>query len=387
MMADKYTDNEHQNTQKLIRVLQVGMSPYYGGTESFIMSQYRCIDRSKVQFDFLNVYDTALACQEEIIRLGGNIYYLNMERHKGIRSYYHHMTEFFEKNAENFDVVHCNYQSLINVDILKYSKKYNIPTRIAHAHNAGYGTEPSVLQKALIRRNRKILLQSATHYFACSELAAKWMFNRDAIIIKNAININNFVFEQSVRERVRNEMKLGNGPTFIFVGRLDPQKNPLFLIEVFKEILFRWPKAQLLIVGDGVLRQELEEKVREVNITGSVKMLGTRTDINELLQAADAFLLPSRFEGLGIVLIEAQAAGLPCFASKDVIPAEVDATGLVNFISLDEPANIWADNIIERMSCGYTRHTSLEKLCEAGYDSKTNSRKLEQFYLHSVGEV
>lgn len=368
---------------KQINVLQVGMSPYYGGTESFLMNQYRCINRSKIQFSFLNVYDTQIACQEEIVNLGGRIYYLDMARHKGVYAYYHNINTFFRENAKYFDIVHCNFQSLINVDILKYAKKYNIPVRIAHAHNAGYGTEPNIMQKMLIRKNKYVLHNSATHYFACSDLAAHWMFDRNATIIKNAIDVEKYVFNPRDRKIVRQALNLGDRPTIIFVGRLDPQKNPLFLIDIFREILYSWKNAQLLIVGDGILREQIKEKINQMGISGSVKMLGTRNDVNELLQAADIFLLPSKFEGLGIVLIEAQASGLRTFTSKDVVPKDVKITDLLEFISLKKNAKEWARLIISQ---GIAPHVvTKQKIIEAGYDNKSNANKLASMYMSFLG--
>lgn len=364
--------------ENVVRVLQVGMSPYYGGTEAFLMSQYRAIDKSKVQFDFLNVYDKKIACQDEIESMGGKIYHLNMARHQGVRAYYKNLDDFFKTNAKAFDVVHCNYQSLINIDILKYAKRYGIKMRIAHAHNAGYGVNPSYKQKLLILANKMMLRKYATHYYACSTLAAEWMFGRNAIIIKNAINCEKYLYDDVTRKSVRENLKITDAFVVMFVGRLDPQKNPLFLLEVFKEIRKMRADAQLLIIGDGILRQEVEVKLSTLGIEDSVKMLGSREDVASLLQAADVFLLPSKFEGLGIVLIEAQAASLPCFTSEEVVPAEVDVTGLVSFIPLENSAKMWANTIVTNAK--KTRENQYDTIKAAGYDSAYNAKYMEMQY-------
>ena len=364
--------------EKKIRVLQVGMSPYFGGTESFIMNQYRCLDRNKVQFDFLNVYQEEIACQEEIINMGGKIYYLNMARHHGLRAYYKTIDSFFAENAKNFQVVHCNYQSLINIDILKYAKKYQIPVRIAHAHNSGYGSVPTCFQKIIIRKNSKQIRKYATHYFACSTLAADWMFSREATIINNAIDVKKFRYSEEIRNKVRRENHLEGKKVILFVGRLDPQKNPLFLLDIAKELSKKWIDLQMIIVGDGVLKQDMEKKIVQLKIEKYVTMLGNRNDVNELLQGADFFLLPSLFEGLGIVLIEAQAAGVSTYTSKDVVPEAVKITELVHFISLNESAQEWANRIIEN---GVKNHMDTEEsICFAGYDNHTNAEKLQKTY-------
>lgn len=366
-------------SERVIRILQVGMSPYYGGTESFLMSQYRAIDKSKVQFDFLNVYNEKIACQDEIESMGGRIYYLDMARHHGLKSYYKNMDAFFEKNAHQFGAVHCNYQSLINIDILKYAKKYGIKIRIAHAHNSGYGTVPSEKQKLLIFMNRISIRRYATHFFACSSLAAEWMFGKCAIIIKNAIDSEKYLYSKEKRKEVRKQLDVEGDFVIMFAGRLDPQKNPLFMLDIFCEVRKLKSEAKLLVVGDGILHEEMVARIEALGIGDSVELLGSRNDVNELLQAADVFLLPSKFEGLGIVLIEAQAAGLKCFTSKTVVPKDVDITGLVEFVSLEDNASVWANKIIqvekiERVNC-------FDAIREAGYDSASSIQFLENVYF------
>lgn len=362
-----------------IRVLQVGMSPYYGGTESFVMNQYRRIDKQKVQFDFLNVYNKKIACQDEIEAMGGKIYYLDMARHKGLKAYYKNLDEFFKNNAGKFDAIHCNFQSLINIDPLKYAKKYNIPVRIAHAHNAGYGKEPNIKQKLLIKKNFIDVKRSTTHYFACSSLAANWMFGRDAIVINNAIDSADFTFSQSKRGSVRGKMGLDNNFVVMFIGRLDPQKNPLFALEVFAELVKVKPEAKFVVIGDGYLKDQMLEKIKTLNIEDKVLLLGSRKDVPELLQGADVFFLPSIFEGLGIVLVEAQASGLPCFTSADVVPSSVDITGLVKFISLEKSATEWAKNIADADIT--QRRITTQEIAEKGYDNKENAERLQELYL------
>lgn len=365
--------------EKTIRVLQVGMSQYYGGTESFIMNQYRKIDRNKVQFDFLNVYNGPLACEDEIKELGGRIYSLDMSRRKGLRQYKKKIDGFFKENGSNFDIVHCNFQSLINIDLLRYAKKYNIEGRIAHAHNAGYGKEPNLLQKLLISLNKINISKYATNYFACSTLAGKWMFgHKKSTIIHNAIDTKEFLYNEKTRDNVRVQYGINKEKVILFVGRLDPQKNPLFLIDIFNEIIKKQKDWKLLLIGDGILRNDVNDLISKYNLHEYVQLLGTRSDVKDFLQAADYFLLPSKFEGLGIVLIEAQSAGLQCFTSKDVVPSDVDITGLVNFVSLNENAMTWANAIMRAEPI--ERSNQIEAITQAGYDSETNVRILEEIY-------
>ena len=300
-----------------------------------------------------------------------------------MRSYYQNLTDFFEQNSKAFDAVHCNYQSLINTDILKFAKKYGIKVRIAHAHNSGYGKEPGMKQKLLIFKNRVTLGKYATHYFACSPLAAAWMFGeRPATIIKNAIDAEKFIYSEEKRIRARAELGLEGAFAVMFVGRFDPQKNPLFLLEIFNELHKKAPDSKLIITGDGVLREEMVDKTQALALSDSVIMTGSRSDVNELLQAADAFLLPSKFEGLGIVLIEAQAAGLETYTSDKVVPSDARVTDLLHFISLDEPAEHWADVILQNRNA--ERCNMENEIKAAGYDNRENAQKLKKLYWKAV---
>lgn len=369
---------------KPIRVLQVGMSPNYGGTESFIMSQYRSINREIVQFDFLNVYNVPIACEEEIKKLGGKIYHLDLSRRHGIIKYFKRIDSFFKNNKDGIDIVHCNVQSLINIDMLKYAKKNGIQGRIIHAHNAGYGVEPNSIQKAIIRHNKKKLAAYANQYFACSSLAGQWMFgDLKTTIVKNAINVEKFQYNIDKRNEFRSKNNLQNNKVALFVGRLDPQKNPLFLVNIFSKMILADNSWKLLIVGDGILRVDVEKEIAKLGLQEYVSMLGSRNDVDLIMQGADCFLLPSKFEGLGIVLIEAQTAGLKCFTSKDVVPSEVDVTGLVDFISLNDMADKWAE-IICKYGDNYKRKNQQENVIKAGFSSDKNADELENLYIKLV---
>lgn len=372
------------NNTEPYRILQVGMSTYYGGTEAFLITHYSKIDKTKIQFDFLNVYTEKLACQDKIENMGGKIYYLDMARHTGIAAYHKRLNTFFAENADKFDAVHCNFQSLINIDILKYAKKYGIKVRIAHAHNSGYGRLPNFKQKLLIAINKLSLRVYATHYFACSELAACWMFGKKATIVKNAIDAECFLFSEKKRISIRAQLGLLDEFIVIFVGRLDSQKNPLFMLEIFSHLKVIVPETKLLVIGDGALKEQMVERISQLKMRDDVIMMGSRNDVNDLLQAADAFLLPSLFEGLGIVLIEAQAAGLPTFTSDKVVPPDVKATELLNFISLDSSPDEWAKCIVK--SKKIKRLNTKKEIENAGYDSTCNAKILTDLYMSIVGE-
>lgn len=369
-----------------LRVLQVGMSPCYGGTESFLMGIYRKIDRKKVQFDFLNVYDEEIACQSEIESMGGKILHVKFRRREGIHNYYKGIRDFFEKHKD-YMVIHCHYQGLQNIDMISYAAKAGIPVRIAHAHNSGYEYRPGTILKALIKYNKWKVSRVATDFFACSELAGNWMFGKTSKeglkVVKNAIDAEKFKYERDTREKVRNELMLEGKFVVGNVGRFANQKNLLFLVEIFSEILKYKGDARLLLVGDGPLREDIERKISQLGIADKAILTGARTDINRIMQGMDAFVFPSKFEGLGIVLIEAQTSGLKCFASENVIPESAKVTDLLSFIPLESGAKVWAKTISEESD--YKRSDRYETIVESGYDINDNVKMIENTYLKLVG--
>lgn len=364
-----------------IRVLQVGMSTMYGGTEAFLMSVYRNIDRSKVQFDFLNIYEDDLACKEEIEAMGGRILRLDSRRRGNLKNYFKNMESFFQKYGKDYDIIHCNYQGLHSIDMLSYAKKFKIPVRIAHIHNSGHEEQPDLLSRILIKYNEFKIKRVASHFFACSQLASTWAFgNTDSIIINNAIEVDDFRYSQLKRAEKRRELGLESNFVVGNVGRLVNQKNLFFLIDIFYQISLMLPHARLILVGEGKLREQLEKRVEELEIKDRARILGARSDVKEIMQAMDVFVLPSIYEGLGIVLIESQAAGLRSFTSAKVVPESVKITDLLDFIALEEGASRWAEIIVEQ-ALDYERRDMAEQVREAGYDIKTNAKKLEQMYL------
>ena len=371
----------------MIRILHIGMSPNYGGTEAFLMTLYRNVDRNKIQFDFLNVYDTQIACQDEIIEMGGRIYNLSILRKKSPLTYLYKLNTFFRDIAKKIDAVHIHAQSLVNSELLFFAKINNIKVRIIHAHNAGYGVKPNIIQSLIIRANKYLIKYLATDFFSCSSLAANWMFARNARIIKNAIDIEKFKFNDADRTSIRSEYKINKKKLILSVARLDPQKNSLYLIEIFSTLCEIDNDFVLFIAGDGVLKTTISNLIKEKGLEDKVVLLGNRTDINKIMSAADLFLLPSRFEGLGIVLIEAQCNGLPCVCSKDVIPHEVAVTDILSFVSLQDSIHTWKNAIIRTLG-----KKSIDRLLyanvvrEAGYDAEMNSKQIANIYNNLIYE-
>lgn len=366
-----------------IRVLHILHSMNRGGAETMIMNYYRHIDRQQVQFDFLLTFQGKSDYEEEILSMGGRIYHITPLTITSIRGYLRDIKTFLKEHRE-YKIVHSHTSSK-SVFPLGIAKKMSIPVRISHSHNMFIGNASS--PKEIVRKLLRKPLQKVSNFnFACSKEAAIWLYGEDfwkqkrVQVLKNAINVKKFSYQEEIRKKYRQEFGLEDKFVIGHVGRFDTQKNHTFLLEIFAEILERQENARLVLVGEGKLCPKIKEKARRLDIEDKIIYTGLREDVPALMQMMDAFVFPSLFEGLGIVLIEAQTTGLPCFASKNVIPEEVAVTDLVEFISLEEPAKSWADKIL-KVQNQQNRQTRVSVVQDAGYDICVEAGKLEKFYL------
>ena len=340
---------------EIIRVLQVGLTSNRGGVESFVMNIYRKIDRSKIQFDFLVDHDKTLPYEDEIKQMGGRIYheYYNMKDEipgKTVR-------DFFLKHPE-ISAVHLNLNNLNTYfRVLTVAKKVGIQTRIIHSHNNGYMFKYNIKQKLYEQYAKLFMKRYATHFFACSNEAGRWMFGKNTKyqVVPNAIDIYKFKYDVQVRELIRIKQNIKAEEIVVgFVGSLNQQKDPLFLIEILCELKKISSKYKLMILGQGYLYEEVTRKIQDYNLQESVILMGNVSNVEDYLQAMDLFVLPSKFEGFGIVLIEAQAAGLKCVTSKGVVPKDTNVTGEVQFLLKSDGPSKWAryiaDMPIERIN-------------------------------------
>lgn len=362
----------------MIRVLHVLGGMNQGGTENFLMNLYRNINREKVQFDFLvnrkGIFD------DEIKSLGGKVYYIQALQKVGQFKYVKNLDNFLKEHTE-YKIIHSHLNQVTGI-ILERAKKANIQVRIAHSHNSKSN------KNLIIRIYKKYLqnkiLKNATNLWACSELAAKWLYGKENLdkveIIHNAIDAKKFVYSESTRKRLRKKFNIDDD-TFVLgnIARMSYQKNQVFLINIFNEFRKINPKSELLLIGTGPDKQRILDEIKKYDLEKDVIILENRNDINELLQMMDYFVFPSRFEGLGIVLIEAQAAGLRCITSKDVVPLEVAITDLVDFYSLNKTSKEWANEIYKKRI--YIRENKLLELKQANYNIEDITRKVENKYI------
>lgn len=358
-----------------IRVLQVVTHMERGGLESMLMNYYRHIDRERVQFDFLVHRQERAAFDDEIESLGGKLYRLP-RLVPWSEGYLAALNHFFDEHPE-YKIVHVHQDCLSSV-ILRAAAQHNIPVRIAHSHNANQDKNLKYPIKLWYKRS---IPKYTTNLFACGKDAGDWMFGGAPYqIINNAIDATAYSFNPKKRIEMRHQLGLADKLIIGHVGRFNPQKNHLFLLDIFAALLKKEPNAVLLLVGGGEDMLKIQAKAHALGIAEHVRFLGVRSDVADLMQAMDVFVFPSLYEGLGIVLIEAQAAGLPCVVS-DTIPREAYLTDLVTAERLSSSTETWADNILEKRN--FPRIDRRAEIAAHGFDITTEAVKLQEFYINA----
>lgn len=355
-----------------MRVLHVVTHMNRGGLESMIMNYYRHINRDKIQFDFLVHREETADFDSEILEMGGQIYHIPKLNPFSLR-YYKAMNDFFSNHP--YKVVHSHLNCMSGYS-LRAAKKHDVKTRIAHSHN----TNQERNFKYIIKKfSKKMIPFYATDLFACGEDAGLWLFDgKDFEILNNAIDAEKYSFCMETSHKYRKELNLENNFVIGHIGRFNSQKNHVFLIDIFFEILKQEPSARLVLVGDGADRKVIEEKAKKLEIRDKILFLGVRSDIPELLQAIDVFLFPSLYEGLSLVTIEAQAAGIPCIVS-DTVTKQCKLVENFEFVPLEYSAKSWAEQVLKYRDS--KKVNTYDIIAAAGYDVKRNVKKLEDFYL------
>lgn len=362
-----------------IRVAHIIGKWFGGGVESVVMNYYRHIDRNKIQFDFICDDDSTDIPYDEIRSLGGEI--ILVPPYQRVISYQKELIKVF--GNKKYKIVHSHINTL-SIYPLRAAKKAGIPIRIAHSHSTSNRKEwEKNLLKNILRPFSRVY---ATNYMCCSELAGRWLFGNkiydagEVDLLNNAIDVNKFIYNQGVRNNKRKELNI-NGDILVVghVGRFVTQKNHKFLIDIFNELHKQNSNSVLLLIGQGPLKLEIQEKVNSLNLKDSVKFIGQRSDVNELYQAFDVFLFPSLYEGLGMAVIEAQYAKVPCFCSTH-IPNNANISTYCYFSSLNNSAKKWADNILDTVNLD-RRNASDYRLTNFDYDIKNNAYYLERMYM------
>lgn len=363
----------------VIKVLHIVSNMNRAGQETFLMNIYRAIDKKNVRFDFIVQTKEKCDYDDEIISLGGYIYHLPAVFKNPI----HRFCELKKIVKDNqYHIVHRHSDKSIEWVDLASAKLGGAKILIYHAHNS---SSKFKLVHFLCRPINNLL---AGEKFACSKLAGQWVFGKrkhkagKVTIIPNAIDVDKFRFNFETRKRVRDVWGLQNKLVIGHVGRFSNQKNHKFLVEIFACVHQQNPNTMLMLVGDGELKPEIEQFVKELELSNAVLFLGSRHDVHELYQAMDVFVLPSHYEGLPVVGIEAQCAGLPVLLS-DNISNEVAITDLVHFQSLSDSVQNWAQNI-NTIIASAKRHNTREQIIEAGYTAESSANFLSKYYMRVI---
>ncbi len=366
-----------------IRVLMLFTILNRGGAETMVMNYYRHMDRRRVQFDFAVHREERGAYEDEIEQLGGRIFRFMPLRPWTIPQYKRQIKRFFDEHPE-YRIIHgqCSESGYY---FYREAARRGVPVIIAHAHSSHVPFDAKLIFRTWLKHKMRPFL---THYFACGKEAAEWLFGAQlapkAIILPNAIDTNRYQHAESLRKAKRQELRVTEDTKIIcHVGSFVKAKNHHFTIALFHALLSRSTNMHLLLIGDGQLRKDIEKKVHELSMDSHVTFLGTRTDVNELLSAADVFLFPSIHEGLPMSLLEAQCTGLPCVIS-DRVPQETCLTDLVSRLSLSADVKDWADAVIRSAATQHNRQSYAKQIAEAGYDIAKNALWLQHFYISTI---
>lgn len=356
-----------------IRILHIVTYMGRGGLETLLMNCFRHIDRDKVQFDFLVHREFRGDYDDEIEALGGRIYRLPRLNPFDPR-YKKALRVFFTEHPE-YRIVHSHLDCMSAIP-LKVAKQCGVPIRIAHSHNSN---QDKNLKYLLKRYYMKKIPKNATHFFACSAMAGAFMFpGQEVTLVNNGIETEKFAFDPEVRAQVQQELSLGQALTVCHVGRFMPQKNHDFLIDAFEKLHEKMPETKLLLVGEGPLEGAIRKKVQTLGLTEAVRFLGVRADVERILQGADVFVLPSLYEGLCMVAVEAQTSGLPCIVS-DRVPEDCRMTQALTFLPLE--VDSWANAILNIDL--RDRESHADEVRAAGYDIKATAQQLQIFYMEN----
>jgi glycosyltransferase involved in cell wall biosynthesis len=366
----------------MIRVAIIAGVLHSGGKRNLIMEYYRHIDKTKVQYDFICDSDSNGIPKEEIEKLGGKVYLVPPYKH-----IFSHLKATYKILKDNhYQVMHA-FDNTLNVFPLFVGKLAGVKVRISESISKGDKNEAKTKIKLVLRRFSHWF---ATDFMANSIDCGVWQFGKKTYdegkiaIFKTVINADANAFDKILRDETRKKFGWEDKVIYGFIGRYVDQKNPLFLIDIFNSIAKKQPNAKLVMIGFGELETAMHEKIKEYGLQDRVEDLGRRDDIKQFYNAFDAFLLPSLYEGMPVVGIEAQCAGLPIFFSKN-ITEETTASELAHYIGLNESPEVWADTIINVVNANLGKRRSYaEEVKKNGFDSHSEAMRMMKFYLDKL---
>lgn len=363
--------------KKPIKVLAIVYKLVPAGLENRLMDILRCIDTDRVVIDVFTYQLEQGVYDEEVRRLGGTVYYNPPLTIKNMFWYVRYFRDFLIEHPE-YKIIHAHQDAWCSV-FCKGAYLAGVPVRIAHSRTAISSSSINYMAKNLIKLPTK---KYANYYFAVSGKAGRWLYGNklfeqgEVQVWPNAIDASKFYYNKAIRQKIRDMYGWNDRYIVMHVGNFTPPKNHPFILDVFNEIYKKDKTALLVLVGTGD-RTRIDERIMTHNLDSAVTLLGSRTDVNELLQGADVFLFPSIFEGLPGAMIEAQAAGLPCVMS-DTIAEEIKITPNLTVLSLNESKEDWADSVLKYKD--FNRKDVSDFIKEQGFDIHSLTERLSQFY-------
>ncbi len=368
--------------QKATKVLIIGMSPVKGGIEMLLMQFFRNIDRSQVEFDFLTFCDKC-AFEEEILSAGSQVFHITRRGENPLKNR-KELIAFYKAHTDAYDYIWYHLSSASNCAPVVLARKYTTAKIICHSHGTSFESRAILRPVHLLldKLNYPALMRSTDYCFACSEAAGKWLFkntDKDIKLVRNGVNIEKFRFDAPVREQMRSIFHAQDSIVVGHAGRFCTVKNQSFIIDAFAALHRAVPKSVLLLAGEGETKSAMEEKVRTLGLEKCVHFLGFRDDFDRLVQAFDVFLMPSLCEGLPLSAIEAQTSGAFCLFSQGV-PQETAITDLASFLSLEEPAELWAKKMQEITAKPIDRSQYAQIVQDAGYDAQETISDIADFF-------
>lgn len=363
-----------------MKILVEGISQNIGGIETFILNYARAIKTidPSIQFDFLVYYPT-IPIEKQISELGGKIYKVPRPYHYGNRSA---VKKIFKNNK--YDIVWSNKVDLYHVEVLDAAKKAGVKKIILHSHNSSNMWQgiKGIRHQILHCYNKKRVSEIASDFWTCSDEASQWLFDQrllkenKIVLINNAIDTEMYKYNQKIRDEKRLELGISNSMVIGLVGRLQYQKNPKFALEIFDEYYKKNHNSSFLVVGTGELQDDLKKYASLLDSKERIQFLGVRSDVPELMQAMDVLLLPSRFEGLPMVSVEAQASGLPVYASSEGVTQQANIANLIRYLPLEKGSEFWASEIYNTSFDNTKRKDAYKIIQEKGFDLFQNAKRI-----------
>lgn len=363
-----------------IKVLQYVSCMNRAGAETLLMNIYRNIDRNKFEFHFISHTKEKCDYDNEIEALGGKVIYLERPNFRNLNKYKRDFNNIVKNNGP-YRTIHAHMQ-LNNGLILKMAKEAGIKNRISHAHLNGDYSKDSFARSCYRRYSKCLIKNNATVNLSCSNESGEYLYEgREFTLLRNAIDLNNFNLGDKYTRYLNSEFNLDNDIKIItHIGRFVEAKNHKFVIDVFSKIVEKTDNYRLVLCGDGPLKKEIEELVKKRGLSNYVYFLGVRDDINKILLGTDIYFMPSILEGLPVVLVEAQAAGVNCIIS-DNIPKECDIEmGLINYRSLNDNLNNWVNIILELNLKSINFRERKKFIIKRGYSLEENIIFLDNLY-------